>query len=257
MLADRVEDDVVRLAVLGEVFLRVVDHPVGSERSHELEVLGVTHRGDVGFEVPGELHPRGADGPGRAVDEDPLALPQICPSQAPQCVESSVADRCGLLEAHTGRLVRDSGALPHADELRVCPEPEPTAAEDVVTDRKLADGCADCFDLSRQLVAEDSLPRSAEARDQAADERDGQAATSVGFTSSAVRPGDSRGVDLDEDFVLLGDRPLDFCESQNVRRPVPVVDNCSHRFTSSRLFAVCDGWVRLASPDQNSSVGAT
>ena len=230
MLADCIEDDVVHLAVLGEVFLRVVDHPVGSQRSHGLEVLGVAHRSDVGFEVLGELHPCGADGPGRPVDEDPLAHPEICQSQAPQCVESSVTDRRSLLEAHAGRLVRDSGALPHADELRVRPEPEPTAAEDVVADRELANSCADCFDLSGQLAAEDPLPRSADARDDAAEERDGQAATSVGFTSRAVRPGDRRGVDLDEYFVLLGDGSLDIFESQDVRRPVPVVDNCSHWF---------------------------
>src|SRR5258708_17608203 len=145
-------------------------------------------------------------------------------------MESSVENRRSLLEAHTGRLVRDSGALPHADELRVRPEPEPTAAEDVVTDRKLADGCANCFDLSGQLAAENPLPRSAEATDDTAEERDGQAATSVGFTSSAVRPGDRRGMNLDQYFVLLGDGPLDVFESQNVRRPVPVVDNCSHWF---------------------------
>src|SRR5229473_4876810 len=228
VLADCVEDDVVRLAVLGEVFLRVVDDLVGSERGHELEVLGVAHRRDVGAEVLGELHPCGADGPGRAVDEDPLPLPEICQSQTPQRVESPVADRRSLLEAHAGRLVRDSGALPHADELRVRPEPEPTAAEDVVTDRELVDGCANCFDLSGQLTAEDPLLRSAEATDDAAEKRDGQAATPVGFTSSAVRPGDRRGMDLDEYFVLFGDGPLDVFESQNVRRPVPVVDNCSH-----------------------------
>ena len=66
-------------------------------------------------------------------------------------------------EAHTGRLVRDSGALWQAGELRVCPEPEPSGAEDVVTDHELGDGGADLFDLSGQFVAEDPLPRSAEA----------------------------------------------------------------------------------------------
>jgi hypothetical protein len=228
VLADCVEDDVVRLAVLGEVFLRVVDHPVGSQRCHELEVLRVAHRSDVGAEVLGQLNPCGADGPGRAVDEDRLPLPEIGQSQAPQCIESPVADRRSLLEAHAGRLVRDSGALAHADELRVRPEPEPTAAEDVVTDRELVDSCANCFDRTCQLAAEDSLLRSADARDEAAEEHDGQAATSVGFSSRAVRSGDRRGMDLDEYFVLFGDGPLDVFESQDVRRPVPVVDNCSH-----------------------------
>ena len=49
----------------------------------------------------------------------------------------------------------------------------------------------------------------------------------------AVGPGDRRGVDPDEDFVVLRDGPLDVFESQDVRRSVPVVDNGSHAFTSS------------------------
>ncbi len=98
----------------------------------------------------------------------------------------------------------------------------------MVTDRELVDSGANCFDLSRQLAAEDPLLRSADARDEAAEERDDQAATSVGFTSRSVQPVDRRGVDLDEDLVLFGYRPFDVFESQNVRRPVPVVDNCFH-----------------------------
>src|SRR5207244_3816885 len=46
---------------------------------------------------------------------------------------------------------------------------------------------------------------------------------------AAVGPVDRRGMDLDEDFVLLGDRSLDLFESQDFRWPVPVVDNGSHR----------------------------
>src|SRR5215472_17214717 len=57
MLADSIEDDVVGLAILREVFLRVVDDPICSERSHEFEVLAATYRGDVGAEVPGQLYP--------------------------------------------------------------------------------------------------------------------------------------------------------------------------------------------------------
>src|SRR5207248_6137937 len=107
-------------------------------------------------------------------------------------------DRRSLLEAHAGWLVRQRGTLPHADEFRVSAEVPRTDTEDVVTDRKLADGCTNCFDLSSQLAAEDALPRSSEATDDAAEERGGQAATSVGFTNSAVRPGDRRGMNLDE-----------------------------------------------------------
>jgi hypothetical protein len=35
-------------------------------------------------------------------------------------------------------------------------------------------------------------------------------------------------VDLDQELVVLGYRPLDVFESQNVRRPVSVVDDCFH-----------------------------
>ena len=124
--------------------------------------------------------------------------------------------------------MRDPRALPRADELRVCPEPEPSRAEDLVSDRELFDRRADRFDVTRELCSEDSLLRSANARDEAADERNRNAATSVGFTSRTVRPGDRHGADLDEDLVLLGGWPLDLLESQNVGRPVPVVHNCPH-----------------------------
>ena len=130
--------------------------------------------------------------------------------------------------------MRDSGALPHADELGVRPEAEPTTAEDLVTDRELADRCADGFDLSRKFGAEDPLLRPAEAKDQAAHKGEGEAATSVGFTCRAVQPIDRRGVDLDEDLILFGYRPLDVFEPQNVRRPVPVEDNGSHFIRRAR-----------------------
>src|SRR5439155_533194 len=59
VLPDRVEDDVVRLAILGEVLLGVVDDLVGAERAHQRDVLGGAYRGDVGAEGRGQLHRRG------------------------------------------------------------------------------------------------------------------------------------------------------------------------------------------------------
>ena len=78
-------------------------------------------------------------------------------------------------------------------------------AEDLVTDLELADGCADCFDLAGQLHAEDPLLGAAETGEEAADEV-------FGAAQARVRPVDRRGVDLDEDFVVLGYRPLDVFE---------------------------------------------
>src|SRR5262245_15433517 len=53
-------------------------------------------------------------------------------------------------------------------------------------------------------------------------------------------------MDPDEDFVCFGDGLRDVCESQHVWRPVPVVDNCPHRFpflpSLPFLLAVGCGW---------------
>src|SRR5438034_8216307 len=151
-------------------------------------------------------------------------------SQARESIECSVADRRRLLEAHCARLVRESRVLAYADELRVRAEPEPSRAEDVVADGELVDGSADGFDHSRQLAAEDPPPRSADTKDDAGDQRDRQATTSVGFSSRTVQPIDRRGVDLDQDFVVLGHRPRDFLESLHRRWPIAVVYNSSHEF---------------------------
>lgn len=102
VLADRVEDDVVRLAVPSEVLLGVVDDLVGAERPHDLDVLRVAHCSHVRIEVPGQLHRRSADRPRRAVDEDSLPLAETYQSQAGQCVDHPVADCRSLLEGHVG-----------------------------------------------------------------------------------------------------------------------------------------------------------
>src|SRR5207247_2402647 len=98
----------------------------------------------------------------------------------------------------------------------------------------VADSCADCCDLSGQLTAENRPLRSAETAEEPGDDR-------LGSAPLAVCPVDRRGVNLDQYFVVLGYRPLDVLESQNVRRPIPVVDNCSHAFTSSQRFDARDG----------------
>ena len=128
--------------------------------------------------------------------------------------------------------MRQRGALLHADELRMCPEPKRAGrTEDVVTDPELVDGCAHGFDLSRQFGAEDPLLWSAEAREEAADER-------LACTNRAVGPSDRRGVHLDEYFVLLGDGLLDVVESQDIGCAVPVKDNGSH-WSRTSLSQTC------------------
>src|SRR3990172_9793423 len=147
-----------------EVFPQVVDHRVGAERPHELEVLRVAHRGDVGAEVLAELHRGGADRAGGAVDEEPLPAADVSQSQAVQGEDRAVANGRRLLERDVARHLRQRGPLPDADELGMCAVPTDIGAEDAVTDRELADGRADGFNLSGQPLAGDPPLWSAEAR---------------------------------------------------------------------------------------------
>src|SRR5258705_13899100 len=105
MLADGVEDHVVGLAVLGEVLVRVVDHFVGTERSHQLDVLGVAHGGHAGAEALGELHAGGADGPRGSLDHGVLTLAEMGCLQAHSCENGSVGYPGGPLKPETGLLM--------------------------------------------------------------------------------------------------------------------------------------------------------
>ena len=231
VLADRVEDDVVRLAVLREVLLEVVDDLVGSERAHELDVLRVADGGDVGAGGFGQLYPCRPDRAGGAVDEDAPPFPEVRLAQAGPGDDHSVADRRGLLEAHARRLVRQCSLLADADVLGVRARAD---AEDLVSHLELGDGGAHGLDDAGQLHAADPVLRPAEAREEAREER-------VGRPVSAIGSRDRRGEDPDEDLALIRHGALDVLESLDLGRPVPVVHNRSHAFTSSRSFAVVAG----------------
>jgi hypothetical protein len=218
LLADRVEDDVVGLVVPGEVLLQVVDDLVRSQRADELDVLGVARRRDASPEVLGELHAGGADRTGCAVDQDLPSLQPARLAKARQCERRAVADRCSLLERHAGGDVCECSALTHADVLRMRPRPH---AEDPVAHGELAHAGPDLRDHARQLGAHDSLLRAQEAGDEPADEE-------LGAPKPGVGSGDRRRVDLDEDLVVLRDRPVQCLEMQDLRRPIPVVDDGSH-----------------------------
>ena len=94
-------------------------------------------------------------------------------------------------------------------------------AEDTVADGELAHTGPDPLDLTRELDAENPLLRPAEAGYEAADEV-------LGATKAGVGARDRRRPDLDEHLVVSGDGLLERLDSQDLRRPVPVVDDCSH-----------------------------
>src|SRR5262249_26959937 len=105
------------------------------------------------------------DGSRGAIDEYAPARKQTGLSEACQGEARSIADRRCLFERHAGRLMCQRGALPYADELRVCAEARD--ATDVVTDRELGGICADGRNLASELHAEDPVLGSAKTGDEA------------------------------------------------------------------------------------------
>src|SRR5262249_44195286 len=128
VLTDGVEDDVVGLAVLREVFGGVVDQMVEPKRSHSLQVLRARHSGDLGPPARGGLTSGRADGAGRAVDEDGLPRLDVRELQA-LCVETAVGRGRSLLERERRGLGGEKPVRGNGCELSPAAETEAHGSE--------------------------------------------------------------------------------------------------------------------------------
>ena len=228
MLADCVEDHVVRLAVLREVLAQAIEDVPRAERPHELDVLRVADRRHLGLEVVREQLDRGrSDGARGAVDEDALPLQRIRRSQAGQREQRAVGDGRRLLVRQPRRLRCDHPAFTHGHVLRVRAALD---AEHLVADPELRHGRTDLLDTARELRAGGRPPRTANAGEET-----GEPVLDAAH-AHGVAAGDRRGVDPDEHLVVLRNGPVDVGDAQHLRRSVPVVDDGSHAVTSSHRF---------------------
>ena len=71
-VSDVVQDHVVLRSPVGEVLRGVVDDVGGADRSHQLDVAGAAHAGDLGAERGRDLDGERADASGGAVHQHPL-----------------------------------------------------------------------------------------------------------------------------------------------------------------------------------------
>ena len=106
-----------------------------------------------------------------------------------------------------------------AHELRV--RAEDARSEDAVADAELGHGVPDLRDFAGELGAEDPLLRPTDTGEEAAEER-------MRGAPGRVRPRHRRRAHPDEYLVLLRHRARHVLEPQDVRRPVPIVDDGPH-----------------------------
>src|SRR5205814_8543234 len=101
-------------------------------------------------------------------------------------------------------------------------------ADDTVADRELGDVRPEGFRLAGELAAGDRVRRPEEAG-RAHERPDDAGQVRLATTPAAVAPVDARRVHLDEDLLVGRHGPLDLLEPQNLRWPVLVVHDRSHR----------------------------
>jgi len=120
VLADGVEDDIVRLPVLREVFVQVVDHLIGPKQVRQLDVLRVADGADVRAEVFRDLHAADADRARGAVDKDAVALLDVGVQERHRA-QRAVGHGGSLLVRHPVQDARNHAFLAHAHVLRIRP----------------------------------------------------------------------------------------------------------------------------------------
>ena len=166
-----VEDEVVLLAALGEVFLRVVDDVVRADRADQLHVPRADDRGHLGAEGLGDLDREGADAARGAVDQDLLARVDLA-VVAHGLEGDETGHRHGrcLLEGEA----RGLGRKLVLSRGRVLGVRALGRSVDLVTDAEAGDGGADGLDDARDIRSPGGDLRLAQAVDGAGDVRAGR-----------------------------------------------------------------------------------
>src|SRR5450631_941602 len=67
-----IEKQIVTFALLSEVIAGIVNDPVGTKRAHQFDILCAAHASYVSPKRLRNLHGKGADSSGRAVNQDLL-----------------------------------------------------------------------------------------------------------------------------------------------------------------------------------------
>ncbi len=220
-----VEDQVVVVGAVGEVVAGVVDDVVGAEGSHQVELRGAAHAGDLGAEGLGQLHGVAADAAGCADDQHVLA--RLDPAVVGQRLQRGGGrDRHdgGLLEGEVARLAGELVLAGHG----VLGERALADAEHLVADGEPGHRRADRDDGAGDVEPGHRVLRPAEPEREAAPGR-------AGPSSGARCPGRDRPrapAPAPRSSATSG-RAISR-DAQHVRRAVRVLHDRPHRVVGLR-----------------------
>ena len=209
----------------GEVLAAVVDHLVGAERPHEVELAGVVDAGHVRTEPLGELDRERARAASAPVDQHPT--PDRGAVGSLQRDRSGLGDRRRLGERQLCRLVGER-RLGRDRVLGEAALQREVVAVHLVTGPESSDALADGVDPPGDVRAERAARRRAQPTQARIQRRAAQALP--------VAEVDRRRGNLDEHLPGAGRRHRDVLDPQHVRGSVPVVDDRSHTASQHRLW---------------------
>ena len=221
-----VDNHIIGLATLREIFLRVVDDVAGAQRRHQRQVGRAAHAGHVGPEVPGQLYDGSAHRARRAVDEHAFPAREVCSAEKAQRRGAAEGQGSGFVKCQRGRLECHHPIFRHAFVLRMTPHGDIAERKNRVAHLEARDTLADRFNDSRQLRAQDGLPwpRHAECQTHEVPEASGR-----GKTSHPPVGGCDRGRHgSDQHFLVFGRGRWDVLYLKHIGRAIALIHNGLH-----------------------------
>ena len=159
MVADQIINHVVTLIGLGEIFFGVIDHVIGADRFHKIDIARAANSRDLRAERFRDLNRESTDAAGRAVDQNFLSgLNVSFVAQTLQCRQPGNGDRTRLFECDVAWFHHDGAIRLDADVIRHGPV---FCAENFVAWLEVRYIFSNCFDDAGEVGAEARVLRLA------------------------------------------------------------------------------------------------
>src|SRR5438552_511390 len=225
MIADQIENEIVTLIRLGEIFFRVVDHVIGADRPNKIDIASAADAGHLSAICFRNLHRKRADTARSAVDQNFLPFLKFSvAAQALQRRNRRNRHRARFFESDVPRLEHNRPVVTNADVFR---KRAGFRAKHFVTWFERGYVFADRFNSASEVSTRSRESRFAQSGNNASASRM--------HSIQRIRP---RRAHFDEDLIVCRSRLFDFFELQNFGRTVFTINNSFHRIIRSSRVAI-------------------